>query len=592
VSRSAVSHFLWPPVIDSNYLDAARKRCLVILSFAAAITGLISGLRNLQASWETYPLQTAIAVIIPLIFLTCPLLIARTNNFRAVAIFYLSLAFIGMLMVPLMAGGMFSRATFFMLPWVVLVTLFLGWKEGIAAALTVFASYVVLHLTHGAILPSVYDISADMISQWLFIGLSLTLLMLTVGAAIFQREMERAAVTLSGARIEAENANRAKSEFLAKMSHEIRTPMNGVLGMAEMLETTALSDQQKLYAKTITASGQSLLTIINDILDLSKIEAGHITLESKPFALKSFFEDIAALFLAQVECKGVAFIVNCDKNLPAAVYGDAGRIRQIVINLVSNALKFTEAGHIKIDVSGAARDDVVDLQIIVEDTGIGIPAGKLEDVFEKFEQVESLTTRRFDGAGLGLAISRQLANAMGGALNVQSVYGEGCRFTLAVTLPVADAPPEMAVEETPPCASDSETSHERLRVLVAEDNEVNRLVLQTMIDGNRCNVAFAINGQAAVDAFRKGDFDIVLMDISMPVMDGFAATEEIRKYESETGALRTPVICVSAHAFEDQRHKSAESGMDDYLTKPVNKTALMTVIEKWADAASSARKVA
>lgn len=592
MSRSAVSHFLWPPVIDSNYLDAARRRCLVILSIAAAFTGLISGLRNFEASFAMYPLQTAIAIIIPLIFLTCPLLIARTNNFRAIAIFYLTLAFVGMLMVPLMAGGMFSRATFFMLPWVVLVTLFLGWKEGIVAAVIVFTAYVALHLMHAAILPSVYDISADMISQWLLIGLSLTLLMLTVGAAIFQREMERAAVKLSEARVEADKANRAKSEFLAKMSHEIRTPMNGVLGMAEMLETTALTDQQKLYARTISASGQSLLTIINDILDLSKIEAGHISLESKPFALERFFEDIAALFLAQVERKGVAFVVDCEPSLPDAVCGDAGRIRQIVINLVGNALKFTDAGHIKIDVSGETRDDHVNLQIAVEDTGIGIPADKLEDVFDKFEQVESLTTRRFDGAGLGLAISRQLANAMGGALNVQSVYGEGCRFTLAVTLPIADVLPEEAIKETPPRAPAPNASRERLRVLVAEDNEVNRLVLQAMIDSNRCEIAFAINGQTAVNAFRKDDFDIVLMDISMPVMDGFAATKEIRKYESETGALRTPIICVSAHAFEDQRQKSAESGMDDYLTKPVNKTTLMTMIEKWADAATGARNVA
>lgn len=564
----------------------------MILSITAALTGLTSGLRNLEASWATYPLQTTITVVVPLIFLTCPILVARTNNFRALAIFYLSLAFVGMLIVPFLAGGMFSRATFFMLPWVVLVTLFLGWKEGVAGAAIVLMSYVALHLMHGAILPSVYDISADMISHWLFVGLSFTLLMLTASAAIFQREMERAAVKLSEARIEAENATRAKSEFLAKMSHEIRTPMNGVLGMAEMLEATTLNDQQKLYARTISASGQSLLTIINDILDLSKIEAGHISLESNPFALKSFFEDIAALFLPQVERKGVAFVLHYDQNLPEAVCGDAGSIRQIVINLIGNALKFTDAGHIKIDVSGIKHDDAVDLQITVEDTGIGIPADKLDHVFEKFEQVESLTTRRFDGAGLGLAISRQLANAMDGALSVQSVYGEGCRFTLAVTLPITDALPEETVKKTSSYEQDYDASCDRLRILAAEDNEVNRLVLQTMIDSNRCEVTFAVNGQEAVDAYRKDGFDIVLMDISMPVMDGFTATEEIRKYENETGAVRTPVICVSAHAFEDQRHKSAECGMDDYLTKPINKAKLMTMIEKWADAATGARAVA
>ncbi len=597
MTNSALKNFFWPPVADGDYLDAARKRCLVVISIAVAVVGLASGLIGFESAIVQYPIQTMIAVLAPLIFLVCPFLIARSKNARNVAWFFLIFAYLGMVSVPVIAGGLFSYSNFYMLPWVVMATLFLGWKQGIAAAFLIFGTYLGLHHMRDSIAPSVFEISAEMISNWLLWGLSLTLIMLTTGAAIFQREMELAAVKLSEARVEAETANKAKSDFLARMSHEIRTPMNGILGMAEMLDTTALSDQQRLFAKTIATSGQSLLTIINDILDLSKIEAGHLPLECKPFDLKHCIDDLSVQFELSAAQKQIEFSVDFDENLPTKITGDAGRLRQILINLIGNAVKFTEEGHVRLSVSGSAKARMADLVFTVEDTGIGIPAEKLGEIFHKFEQVEGSLTRRFDGAGLGLAISRQLAHAMGGTLSVRSVFGEGCTFSLEVRFPVAQEFLSTTSQSLPTVSSDApikpiEPPIHRVRILAAEDNEINRLVLDAMIDKEKYALFFAEDGLEAVKKFQDTAFDIVLMDMSMPRMDGILATKEIRKYERDNKLERTPIICLSAHAFRDQREKSVANDMDDYLSKPVSKGRINSMIEKWTKAASGDREVA
>ena len=301
--KAAFVRFFWPPVSDGDYLNTARKRCLLIVSFVAAAIGLVSGLRDFEASFAAFPIQTTIAVMAPLVLLACPVLLIFTSNLRAVAFFFLGFVFVALVTVPIIAGGMHSRATLFMLPWVMMATLFLGWKEGIGAGFLVFAAYLFLHLNGPDIPPGVQDMSRETLSSWLFLGLTMTLVMVTGSAAIFQREMEHAAVKLSEARADAEAANCAKSRFLANMSHEIRTPMNGILGMAEMLENTPLNEQQKIFADTITYSGQSLLAIINDVLDLSKIEAGDENLMSKPFQLRTLFEQANAQFKPRAQKK-------------------------------------------------------------------------------------------------------------------------------------------------------------------------------------------------------------------------------------------------------------------------------------------------
>ncbi len=540
---------------------------------------------------------------------------------------------------------------------------------------------------------------------------------------------------------QAEAADRAKSEFLANMSHEIRTPMNGVLGMAELLAKTELTPRQKTFTDVIVKSGNALLTIINDILDFSKINAGQLTLDLAPFRLAEAVEDIATLVSARVAEKNLELIVRVDPRLPAFVVGDVGRFRQIVTNMLGNAVKFTEKGHVLIDVSGEVVDGVAELKIRVEDTGIGIPADKLQNVFEKFAQVDGSSTRRHEGTGLGLAIAARLVDLMGGKIGIESEVGKGSIFWFTAAMPAhaagAPAPsvpvdvtgarvlviddnpvnrdilleqlrswgfdcaaaesgaiglafldraaqlgatidcvildyqmPDMngadvakamcadirtssipivlltsvdqvdfgrlvldfgiaahltkparsavllgtviaaiqrtrsqagkaqftreAVEVAPipayttlrspaapaPERESSQASNVPLDILVAEDNEVNQLVFGQILSGLGLSYRIAGNGRTAVEMHRALKPRLILMDVSMPELNGYEATRAIRAAEISTGA-HTPIIGVTAHALKGDREKCIESGMDDYLPKPVSPDRLGAKIGTW-----------
>lgn len=607
--KAALARFFWPPVTDGDYLNTARKRCLIVMCSVAAVVGLASGLQNFEASFAVYPVQTLVSVLAPLILLACPILLAVTNNLRAIALFFNAFIFAALLAVPMIAGGMHSRATLFMLPWAMMATLFLGWKEGIGAGILVFVAYLLFHLNGPDIPPGIHDMSSETLSSWLFVGLTMTLVVLIGGAAIFQREMERAAVKLSEARAEAEAANRAKSRFLANMSHEIRTPMNGILGMTEMLENTPLNDQQKIFTDTISYSGQSLLAIINDILDLSKIEAGDEKLVSKPFDIRALAEQLRMHFEPQAQTSNIEFMLAVDESLPETVRGDKGALRRILFNLLNNALKFTNEGTVCVNISGEVKDSNLDLTIEVDDTGIGIPADYVGNIFDKFAQAETSTTRRYDGTGAGLAISRLLARAMGGDISVRSIVGKGSNFTVSVKLAVISnaAAPASEAQQTPlgakaalpkalpqQCASvaPGAASASGIRILVAEDNEVNRLVLKHLL-GERCDdVTFANDGREAFEAYKNKNFDVVLMDISMPNMDGYEAARAIRAHEDQHHLNHTPIICVTAHTLEEHREKSLASGMNDYLPKPVGKENLWAKLNAWTGSATAASGIA
>ncbi|RUY40663.1 response regulator [Mesorhizobium sp. M7A.F.Ca.US.001.04.1.1] len=543
----------------------------------------------------------------------------------------------------------------------------------------------------------------------------------------------------------AEAADRAKSEFLANMSHEIRTPMNGVLGMAELLAKTDLTPRQKTFTDVIVKSGNALLTIINDILDFSKINAGQLTLDPAPFRLSEAVEDVATLVSARVAEKNLELIVRVDPRLPAHVVGDAGRFRQIITNLLGNAVKFTEKGHVLIDVGGEIVNDVVQLKIRVEDTGIGIPAEKLQNVFEKFAQVDGSSTRRHEGTGLGLAIAARLVDLMAGKIGVESEIDRGSVFWFAVPLPAhqaaardeivpvdvtgarvlviddnpvnreilleqlrswsfdcaaaesgavglafldrafqlgaavdciildyqmpgmngADvaraiasdsrlssipvvlltsvdqvdfgkmiidfgiaahltkparsavllgtvisvvqkarsqvgkaqfvrepivqappaAPPAFTVIRGPalPVAAAPEsttTPNGPIDILIAEDNDVNQLVFGQILNGLGLSYRIAGNGRTAVEMYRALRPKLILMDVSMPEMNGYEATRAIRAMETSTGT-HIPIIGVTAHALKGDRDKCIESGMDDYLPKPVSPDRLGTKIGTW-----------
>jgi PAS domain S-box-containing protein len=435
----------------------------------------------------------------------------------------------------------------------------------------------------------------------------------------YAQELERKNEQTEAALLTAREATQLKSRFMANISHELRTPMNGVLGMTELLLNTPLKPEQQEFADSIKRSATSLLSLINDILDLSRVEAGKLKIEQVPFSLKTILDETSSLFTLQARAKGLEFVTDFGANVPASAIGDGLRLRQVLNNLLGNAIKFTDAG--RIGLAAAVSSDTAatfELRFTVHDTGIGISQADQARIFERFIQADTSSTRKYGGTGLGLAISKELVELLGGEIGVESQPDRGSRFWFTVTLgrvahgtvekeakaavpvkvatpaipaavkvniPVAPAPAAPIPKGARLATLTAALKGRKPRILLAEDNEINQRITMRLLEKLGAAAEAVVNGKLAVEAISKKRYDLIFMDCQMPEMDGFEATAVIRNRERD-GDHKTPICALTANAMEGDREKCLAAGMDDYVTKPVSVEKLQVAIERWVPGAA------
>ena len=398
---------------------------------------------------------------------------------------------------------------------------------------------------------------------------------LTLRKAIELSESAQAAQRAQQEKIEAEAANAAKSMFVASISHEIRNPMNSIVGMCSLLVESELGEEQRLYADHLNASCEALLGLLDDVLDLSRIEAGALSLAREPFELRQVTRQVVSILSQELKRKAVALEVTFGRELPERILGDAGRLRQVLLNLLSNACKFTDAGRIELEL-GLGEGEVPELLVTIRDTGIGIPAERRQAIFGAYAQAEPTTARRFGGSGLGLAICERIVRAWGGAIGVESEPGVGSTFWF--THPLVACPSEdPSLPRVPP------PPLRPLRVLLADDSHDNRFLIGRFLLGTSHSLSEVEDGRAALARLEAETFDLILLDMDMPVLDGFETARALRARELRDGLPRTPILALTAYALAEERERCLSAGCDVHLAKPITKAQLLDALARCAE---------
>lgn len=565
---AALAEFVWPSVDPEDRLGSARRRFVVAVSLLAALGNFTDGIISYTELYALSPLRALWAVWSTLFYFVPAFLVWYSHKTTAAVWFLATFAFLAIDFQAMSPIGNLWGVSLYLVTIPPLAMLLFGTRYGVVMSLLAVASILVL----GRIT----------VPFWISISLANIMVLTGAGTFLFMREIEKTTTHLEKLRLDAQAANRAKSFFLANVSHEIRTPLNGIIGAIQLLEEHITRPEDKVLLKTAESSGQTLLRIVNDVLDFSRITEHGLELEMQSFRREDLCDNVFSAMQTQAEAKGITLAASIDDDVPPYLVGDQMRLQQIVANFVSNAIKFSDGGTVEVHVSrardkgGADRDRPM-VRVSVRDEGIGMTHETASRIFEQFEQAENSTARLYGGTGLGLSIARQLATLHGGETGVFSQLNHGSTFWFTFPL-VEGAPPTEEIRLTDASLSEG-FSH--ARVLVVEDNKTNQFITRKFLAKLGIEPVLAGDGVEAVAAAMRERFDLIFMDIQMPRKSGIEATKDIRAHGPNRD---TPIVALSANVMADQKASYLEAGMNGYIGKPCKLEDIARSLKRFAGA--------